>query len=63
MWRGQGSKIMWVSNPAITAEDRACLVIIPDRCCLEQLSGLPPGDRVLLSGQCPGLAEYLARGA
>jgi predicted transposase YbfD/YdcC len=28
---------------------------------LEQLSSLPAGDRVLLSGQCPGLAEYLAR--
>jgi predicted transposase YbfD/YdcC len=28
---------------------------------LEQLSGLPADDRLLLSGQCPGLAEYLAR--
>jgi predicted transposase YbfD/YdcC len=28
---------------------------------LEQLSGLPADDRALLSGQCPGLAEYLAR--
>jgi predicted transposase YbfD/YdcC len=28
---------------------------------LEQLSSLPAGDRVLLSGQCPGLAEHLAR--
>jgi len=28
---------------------------------LEQLSELPAGDRALLAGQCPGLAEYLAR--
>jgi hypothetical protein len=28
---------------------------------LEQLQGLPAGDRVLLAGQCPGLLEYLAR--
>jgi predicted transposase YbfD/YdcC len=28
---------------------------------LEQLSDLPAGDRALLSGQCPGLAGYLAR--
>ena len=28
---------------------------------LEQLSGLPDGDRALLSGQCPDLAVYLAR--
>ena len=28
---------------------------------LEQLSGLPADDRALLSGQCPGLAEYLTR--
>ena len=28
---------------------------------LEQLSDLPAGDRVLLAGECPGLAEYLAR--
>ena len=28
---------------------------------LEQLSGLPSRDRALLAGQCPGLAEYLAR--
>jgi predicted transposase YbfD/YdcC len=27
---------------------------------LEQLQDLPAGDRVLLSGQCPGLVEYLA---
>jgi hypothetical protein len=27
---------------------------------LEQLSRLPASDRALLSGQCPGLAEYLA---
>jgi hypothetical protein len=27
---------------------------------LEQLSRLPTSDRALLSGQCPGLAEYLA---
>ena len=33
----------------------------PISAALEQLSGLPAGDRVLLSGQCPGLAEYLAR--
>ena len=31
MRRRHGSKIMWVSNPANTAEDRACLVIIPDQ--------------------------------
>jgi len=30
---------------------------------LEQLSGLPANDRLLLSGQCPGLAEYLGAGA
>jgi predicted transposase YbfD/YdcC len=28
---------------------------------LEQLSSLPAEDRALLCGQCPGLAEYLAR--
>jgi hypothetical protein len=28
---------------------------------LEQLSGLPADERGLLSGQFPGLAEYLAR--
>ncbi len=28
---------------------------------LEQLSTLPASDRALLSGPCPGLAEYLAR--
>jgi predicted transposase YbfD/YdcC len=33
----------------------------PISAALEQLSVLPAGDRVLLSGQCPGLAEYLAR--
>jgi predicted transposase YbfD/YdcC len=27
---------------------------------LEQLQGVPAGDRVLLAGQCPGLLEYLA---
>src|SRR3979411_1465178 len=27
---------------------------------LEELSRLPASDRALLSGQCPGLAEYLA---
>ncbi len=27
---------------------------------LEQLQGVPAGDRVLLAGQCPGLPEYLA---
>jgi hypothetical protein len=26
---------------------------------LEELSRLPASDRALLSGQCPGLAEYL----
>jgi hypothetical protein len=31
MRRRHGSKIMWVSNPVIAAEDRACLVIIPDQ--------------------------------
>ena len=31
MRRRHGSKIMWVSNPANTAEDRACLVNIPDQ--------------------------------
>jgi DDE_Tnp_1-associated/Transposase DDE domain len=33
----------------------------PINAALEQLSGLPADDRALLSGQCPGLAEYLAR--
>jgi hypothetical protein len=28
---------------------------------LEKLGDLPAGDRVLLAGQCPGLAGYLAR--
>ena len=28
---------------------------------LEELSRLPASDRALLSGQCPGLAEYLER--
>jgi predicted transposase YbfD/YdcC len=28
---------------------------------LEQLQDLPAGDRALLAGQCPGLAEHLAR--
>ena len=28
---------------------------------LEELSRLPAGDRALLPGQCPGLAEYLER--
>ena len=60
MRRRHGSKIMWVSNPVIAAEDRACLVIILDQRRLEQLSRLPASDRALLSGQCPGLAEYLA---
>jgi hypothetical protein len=61
MRRRHGSKIMWVSNPAIAAEDRACLVIIPISAALEQLSRLPASDRALLSGQSPGLAEYLER--
>ena len=58
---GTVSKIMWVSNPMITAEDRACLVIIPDQPCPGAASDLPAGDRALLAGQCPGLLEYLAR--
>jgi len=33
----------------------------PVRHVLEQLSGLPSSDRVLLAGQCPGLLDYLAR--
>jgi DDE_Tnp_1-associated len=33
----------------------------PISAALEQLSGLPADGRALLSGQCPGLAEYLAR--
>jgi predicted transposase YbfD/YdcC len=33
----------------------------PIRPVLEQLSDLPSGDRALLAGECPGLAEYLAR--
>ena len=33
----------------------------PINAALEQLSGLPADDRAQLSGQCPGLAEYLAR--
>jgi hypothetical protein len=28
---------------------------------LEQFRDLPAGDRAALAGQCPGLAEYLAR--
>jgi DDE_Tnp_1-associated len=28
---------------------------------LEQLQGLPGGDRALLASKCPGLAEHLAR--
>jgi hypothetical protein len=31
MRRRHGSKIMWVSNPVIAAEDHACLVIILDQ--------------------------------
>jgi hypothetical protein len=52
---------MWLSNPMITAEDRACLVIIPTYAALEQLQDLPAGDRVLLAGQCPSLRACLAR--
>ena len=33
----------------------------PVSAALEELSRLPASDRALLSGQCPGLAEYLAR--
>src|SRR6185437_8579638 len=33
----------------------------PISAALEQLSRLPASDRALLSGQCPGLAEYLER--
>jgi len=33
----------------------------PIRHALEQFSDLPSRDRALLPGQCPGLAEYLAR--
>ena len=33
----------------------------PVSAALEQLSRLPASDRALLSGQCPGLAEYLER--
>ena len=33
----------------------------PISAALEQLSRLPASDRALLSGRCPGLAEYLAR--
>jgi DDE_Tnp_1-associated len=59
MRRRHGSKIMWVSNPVIAAEDRACLVIILDQRRPGRASRLPASDRALLSGQCPGLAEYL----
>lgn len=31
----------------------------PISAALEQLSRLPASDRALLSGQCPGLTEYL----
>jgi hypothetical protein len=51
---------MWVSNLMIAAEGRACLVIIADGPALGQLQDLPAGDRLLLAGQCPGLAGHLA---
>ena len=56
MRRRHDSKIVWVSNPVIAAEDRACLVIIPDqrRAALEELSRLPASDRALLPGPVPG---------
>jgi hypothetical protein len=36
---GTVPKIMWVSNPMITAEDRACRVILPDQSCPGATSG------------------------
>ena len=57
---GTASKIMWVSKPMIT-ERRACRVIIADQPCPGDSLGLPSGDRALLAGQCPSLAEHLAR--
>jgi hypothetical protein len=37
---GTASKIMWVSNPMIFAEGRACGVIIADRPCPGEAGGL-----------------------
>src|SRR5258708_767595 len=36
---GTVSMTMWVSSPMITAEDRACLVILPDQSCPGATSG------------------------
>jgi len=43
-----------------TTEDRACPLSSPISAALEQLQGVPAGDRVLLAGQWPGLLGYLA---
>jgi hypothetical protein len=51
---------MWVSNPVIIAEDRACQLIISDRSCPGQLRDLPAGDRVLLAEACSSLLECLS---
>ena len=52
---------MWVSNPMTPRKTVPALSSSPVGAALEQLSGLPADDRLWLSGQCPGLAEYLAR--
>jgi hypothetical protein len=46
---GTVSKIMWVSNPVITAEDRACRAILSDQSWPEKTLG-PASRRLRAAG-------------
>jgi DDE_Tnp_1-associated len=52
---------MWVSNPMIPPESRACPFIIPDRSCPGAIADLPVGDRELLAAGHLSLLDHLAR--